>query len=140
MACIHWSMWWHYRMFKINEPMKQVAHTTCFIGLIWLLTNFVKKGQRTNVGVGRSPWTSSCPWPSIYTKSGKIGIGICMPTCEKCEIWTLKFWFNENMDFFIIFGTNLKGFQGFHHHCASVCVLIKGYKTNLCNSYINIKI
>lgn len=79
--------------------MKQVAHTTCFIGVIWLLTNFIKKGQGTNVGVGHSPWTSSCPWPSIYTKSGKVGIKICMLTCEKCEIWTLKFWFNEYMDF-----------------------------------------
>jgi hypothetical protein len=48
-------------MLKINEPVKQVMHTTCFIGLLWLLTNFIKKGQGTNVGVGHSPWTSSCP-------------------------------------------------------------------------------
>jgi len=42
-------------------PMKQATHITCFIGLIWLLTNFILKGQRTNVGVGSSPWISSCP-------------------------------------------------------------------------------
>jgi len=40
--------------------MKQVAHTTCFIDLICLLTNFIKKGQGTNVGVGHSPWINSC--------------------------------------------------------------------------------
>jgi hypothetical protein len=51
------------------------------------------------VGVGSSPWISSCPWPLVYTKSGKVGIEICMPNCEKCEVWTLKIWFNKNMDF-----------------------------------------